>query len=90
MDDEAKLLCVPHSANLAMVTIFTLHMLGAILNAGPYLEFSIEPTNWTKNLYHPALKVQNGNVAIPDGPDWGVTINPKWLAKAKRQISERG
>jgi len=27
--------CVPHSANPAMVTVFTLHMLGAIPNAGP-------------------------------------------------------
>ena len=90
MAAEAKLPCVPHSANLAMVTVFTLHMLGAIPNAGPHLEFSIEPANWTKDLYHPALKVHDGKVAIPDGPGWGVTVNPKWLAAAARDISERG
>jgi L-alanine-DL-glutamate epimerase-like enolase superfamily enzyme len=77
MADRAGLPCVPHSANLAMVTVFTLHMLGAIPNAGPHFEFSIEPANWTKDLYYPALKVQDGNVAIPDGPGWGVTVNPK-------------
>ncbi len=81
--------CVPHSANLAMVTVFTLHMLGAIENAGPYVEYSIEPTEWTRGLYEPGLKVVDGKVAIPDGPGWGVTINPKWLAGADRQISER-
>lgn len=86
---EAKLPCVPHSANLSMVTIFTLHLLGAIPNAGPYMEFSIEPTEWTKELYQPALEVQNGKVAIPDDPGWGITVNPKWLEKAERQISER-
>jgi L-alanine-DL-glutamate epimerase-like enolase superfamily enzyme len=72
-----------------MVTVFTLHMLGAISNAGPHLEFSIEPSNWTSDLYHPALQVRDGRVAIPDGSGWGVTINPSWLAKADRQISER-
>jgi len=89
MAAKAKMPCVPHSANLAMVTVFTLHMLGAIPNAGPHLEFSIEPSNWTKGLYEPALEVRNGLVAIPDGPGWGVTVNPKWLAKATRQVSER-
>ncbi len=89
MAAKANMPCVPHSANLAMVTVFTLHMLGAIPNAGPHIEFSIEPSNWTKDLYYPALQIRDGLVAIPDGPGWGVTINPKWLSAAKRQISER-
>lgn len=88
MAAKANMPCVPHSANLAMVTVFTLHILGAIPNAGPHIEFSIEPSNWTKDLYTPALQVRDGLVAIPDGPGWGVTINPKWLSGAKRQISE--
>jgi len=29
-------------------------------------------------------------VAIPSGPGWGVTINPAWLAKAERQVSDLG
>jgi len=89
MAAEAKLPCVPHSANLSMVTIFTLHLLGAIRNAGPYMEFSIEPTDWTSGLYHPMPEVRDGKVAIPDGPGWGVTVNPAWLEKAERKISER-
>ena len=28
-------------------------------------------------------------VAIPDGPGWGVEINPAWLEKADYQVSER-
>jgi len=89
MAAKANMPCVPHSANLAMVTVFTLHMLGAVPNAGPHIEFSIEPTDWTKDLYEPPLEVRDGLVAIPDGPGWGVTIDPKWLAKAKRDVSER-
>ncbi len=88
MAAEAGMPCVPHSANLAMVTVYSLHMMGAIPNAGDHVEFSIEDTPWAKDLYHPALKVIDGKVAIPDGPGWGVRINPDWLEQAEREISE--
>jgi len=88
MAEKAKKLCVPHSANLAMVTVFTLHMLAAIPNAGPYIEFAIEPWPWQNGIYSPKLKVKDGLLTIPQGPGWGVTINKKWLQKAKRQISK--
>ena len=39
---EAGLPCTPHSANLSLVTMCTMHLLGAIPNAGKYLELSIE------------------------------------------------
>jgi L-alanine-DL-glutamate epimerase-like enolase superfamily enzyme len=86
---DAGIAVVPHSANLSMVSVFTLHLLGAIPNAGPHMEFSIEPTAWTDGLYEPGLKVVDGKVAIPDGPGWGVTISPKWLESAERKVSEK-
>jgi L-alanine-DL-glutamate epimerase-like enolase superfamily enzyme len=89
MAEKAGMKCVPHSANLSMVTVFTLHMMGAIRNAGPHVEFTIENDPWTASLYRPALDVKEGKVQIPDGPGWGVTINPEWLSKAKREVSER-
>lgn len=86
---EAGLPCVPHSANLSLVTVFTLHMMGAIANAGPHIEFSIEPTRWTDGLFTPALDVVDGNVQIPEGPGWGVAINPEWLERAEYLKSEK-
>ncbi len=85
---EAGLPCVPHSANRSLVTVFTLHMMGAIPNAGPHIEFSIEPTPWTDNLYTPELVVRDGQVHIPEGPGWGVTLNRAWLEQADHQESE--
>ncbi len=93
MAEAAGLPCTPHSANLSMVTVFSLHMMGAIANAGPYVEFSIEPDAeyypWQTDLYRPALVAEDGKVAIPDGPGWGVTINPDWLDQAAYQVSAR-
>ena len=42
MAEAAGLPVTPHCANLSLVTLFTMHLLRAIPNAGKYLEFSIE------------------------------------------------
>ena len=39
---------VPHSANHSMVTLFTLHLFAALPNAGPMMEWSIEPGGMNK------------------------------------------
>jgi L-alanine-DL-glutamate epimerase-like enolase superfamily enzyme len=80
----------PHSANLSLVTVFTLHMMGAIAGAGPYVELSIEGPDyypWQEGLYAPALVARDGKVAIPDGPGWGVEIDQRWLDRAVYQAS---
>ena len=85
------LLCTPHSANLSLVTVFTLHLMGAIKAAGPYVEFSIEGLDyypWQDGLYQPELAVKDGKVQIPEGPGWGIEISPDWLNKAQYQISQ--
>jgi L-alanine-DL-glutamate epimerase-like enolase superfamily enzyme len=91
MAQAAGLPVIPHSANLSLVTVFTLHMMGAIAGAGPYVEFSIENPDyypWQDGMFRPALVAQDGNVAIPDGPGWGVEIEPAWLERATHQKSE--
>ncbi|MEA2781129.1 MAG: hypothetical protein QOK29_2673 [Rhodospirillaceae bacterium] len=91
MAKAAGLPVTPHSANLSLVTVFTLHLMGALENAGPYVEFSIEGAEyypWQDNLYFPALVARDGKVQIPDGPGWGVEINKDWLASATYQKSE--
>jgi L-alanine-DL-glutamate epimerase-like enolase superfamily enzyme len=45
--------------------------------------------NQGETIYSPSLKVKDGKVKIPDGPGWGMKINPAWLAKASYQKSEQ-
>lgn len=83
--------CTPHSANLSLVTIFTLHLMGAIEAAGPYVEFAIEGLDyypWQKDLYDPFPIAKDGKVQIPSEPGWGVQIRRDWLEKAHYQCSE--
>jgi L-alanine-DL-glutamate epimerase-like enolase superfamily enzyme len=93
MAGEAGLRCTPHSANLSLVTVFTLHLMGAIDNAGPYVEFSIEPSAdypWLEGLFTPPLVVSDGTVLVPDAPGWGVDVLPDSLARAQRWVSDLG
>ena len=91
MAKKAGIPVTPHAANMSMVTVFTLHMMGAISNAGPYVEFSIEGNDyypWQEDFYRPELVARDGKVQIPEGPGWGVDLNPQWLDNAKYQKSE--
>ena len=93
MAAEAGLPCTPHSANLSLVTLCTMHLLGAIPNAGQYLELSIEGEDyypWQDGLFlGDPFAVTDGRVQIPASPGWGVTINPRWLERARYQVSEQ-
>lgn len=93
MAEQAGLPVTPHSANLSLVTVFTLHLMGAIAAAGPYVELSIEGLDycpWQDGIYDPVLEVSDGKVAIPDSPGWGVEIRADWLARAEHRASEIG
>lgn len=92
MADEAGISCTPHCANLSMVTLFTMHLLRAIPNAGKYLEFSIEGADyypWQQNLFADSpYEVSSGRVTVTDQPGWGVEVNPDWLSRSVYQKSQ--
>jgi L-alanine-DL-glutamate epimerase-like enolase superfamily enzyme len=91
MAAAASLPCTPHSANLSLVTLCTMHLLGALPNAGKYLELSIEGPDyypWQDGLFlQDPYVVRDGHVMIPAAPGWGVEINPRWLDAASYQCS---
>lgn len=92
MAEQAGIPVTPHCANLSMVTLFTMHLLKAMPNAGKYLEFSIEGEDyypWQQNLFvESPYEITDGKASVPDKPGWGVTINPDWLADSNHQVSQ--
>jgi len=89
---KAGLPITPHCANLSMVTLFTMHVLRAIPNAGKYLEFSIEGEDyypWQQNLFLTSpYGIESGHVTVTDIPGWGVEINPAWLERSTHACSK--
>ena len=91
MAEQAGLPVTPHCANLSLVTLFTMHLLRAIPNAGKYLEFSIEGADyypWQEGLYvETPYEIENGHATVSDRPGWGIEIDPEWLARSTYQSS---
>lgn len=92
MAQKAGIPVTPHCANLSMVTLFTMHLLKAIPNAGKYLEFSIEGDDyypWQDELFvQSPYEVVDGKVTVSNTPGWGVEVSPQWLEKSHYQVSE--
>ena len=91
MAADGNMPCTPHCANLSLVTLFTMHFLRAIPNAGKYLEFSIEGADyypWQVGLLrNDPYRITDGCATLTDAPGWGADINPAWLDKARYQKS---
>ncbi|MEO1532632.1 MAG: enolase C-terminal domain-like protein, partial [Pseudomonadota bacterium] len=91
MAEAAGLPVTPHCANLSMVTLFTMHLLRAIPNAGRYLEFSIEGADyypWQEGLYvADPYGIEDGHARVTEAPGWGVEIAPEWLARSEYRVS---
>jgi L-alanine-DL-glutamate epimerase-like enolase superfamily enzyme len=90
--ETAGLPVTPHSANLSLVTLFTMHLLRAIPNAGKYLELSIEGPDyypWQEGLFVTSpYEVMDGQVEVTDAPGWGAEVAPEWLARSSYRVSE--
>jgi L-alanine-DL-glutamate epimerase-like enolase superfamily enzyme len=88
---ESGIPCTPHSANLSMVTLFTMHLLRVVDHPGKYLEFSIEGSDyypWQEKLFvESPYAVDEGKVVVPDRPGWGVDIHPDWFAGSIQQVT---
>lgn len=92
MAEAASLPVTPHCANLSMVTLFTMHLLRVIPNAGKYLEFSIEGPDyypWQDGLFRASpYAIEDGHARVTEAPGWGVEIEPAWLDRARYQVTE--
>jgi len=93
MARQADIPCTLHSANLSLVTLFSIHLMSAIENAGKYVEFSIEGLDyypWQYHIFSPDYQIRNGRVNLADTPGWGIEINPEWIALSDYHISDTG
>lgn len=86
MAEAAGIPVTPHCANLTMVTLFTMHLLRAIPNAGRYLEFAIEEADyypWQYGLFVDSpFDIKDGRASVPDAPGWGAEVHPDWLSRS--------
>lgn len=91
MAKKANIPCTPHAANLSLVTLFTMHLMRAISNAGKYLEFAIEGEDyypWQRDLFvNDPFRIEDGKAVVSGEPGWGVEINPVWLENSTYKVT---
>ena len=93
MAKAAGMPCTLHSANLSLVTLYSIHFMAAIENAGKYVEFTIEDLKyyaWQEHIFTPGYSIVDGDVMISDKPGWGIEINPEWIALSDYRVSFKG
>lgn len=92
MGQAAGLPCTPHAANLSLVTLFTMHLMRALPNAGKYLEYSIEGPEyypWQQDLFVSSpFTIKDGHASVSEAPGWGIEISPSWLEQADYKITD--
>lgn len=82
---EAGVVTDPHSPDKSMTEFFATHLLGAIPNPGPALEYGcVDPTDISRQVFVEPLEISaNGTVRVPLArAGWGVEIKPSWLEAA--------
>ncbi|MET9018753.1 mandelate racemase/muconate lactonizing enzyme family protein [Actinopolymorpha sp. NPDC004070] len=89
MAEDAGIPCTPHCSNTSMLQVFTLHLAASMPACHQFHEWGIEDTPWTRGVYEPDLRLENGGVKVPSAPGWGVEITPEFLRDAHREVSSR-
>jgi len=86
--EQRGLSCMPHAANRSMLQVFTAHLLRAMPNAAPFMEWSIEPTPWAGDLLEQPLAVRDGAYTVDASPGWGPQVREDWLTHAAYRCTE--
>ncbi len=75
---------MPHCPSMSMLQVFTLHLLTARTHHSELQEWRgvLDRQDWAEEIYTPLPSVKNGVTRAPDGPGWGVEVNPDILQRA--------
>lgn len=83
MAHAAGLTCDTHLSGNGLGFLYMLHFCGCIPNAGPFQEFKSFGGQIPLDAPAQTLAPIAGRLLCPPGPGFGVTLDPKWLARAR-------
>jgi L-alanine-DL-glutamate epimerase-like enolase superfamily enzyme len=74
---------MPHCPSMSMLQVFTLHLLTARTHHAELQEWRgvLDRQDWAEEIYTPLPVLKNGATRAPDGPGWGVEVNPDLLKR---------
>ncbi|KAK3264558.1 hypothetical protein CYMTET_26710 [Cymbomonas tetramitiformis] len=69
----------PHSPDRSMTEFFSAHLMAAVSNAGPFLEYGCVDRSTPGGVFEDPIVIRNGTISVPKAPGWGVQLTEKWL-----------
>jgi L-alanine-DL-glutamate epimerase-like enolase superfamily enzyme len=80
MAERANTLVIPHSWSSDLLTAASLH-LNAFQRRAVFIEFNTSQGPLSRELVRNPLRMQDGSLAVPEGPGLGVEVNEQVIAK---------
>lgn len=74
------LTCKPHAPNSSLTQVFTMTLASVHPACGGFQEYRAMGGDqpWSEAIYLPMPVLKDGALRLPDGPGWGVTLNPDY------------
>lgn len=66
--------CVPHAWLTDLLSAASLHLNAYLFNS-QFLEFNVSSASLLRKLCYPVLQLEDGHLAVPEGPGLGVTVD---------------
>lgn len=83
MAEKAGIKIVPHNTQTGAASVNILQFASCTPNIGPFMEYPWRRPQQGVDWHSPQFLIQNGHLAVPQGPGFGVEIDPAYLAQCK-------
>ena len=77
---------VPHNTQSGAASVNILQFASCTPNIGPFMEHTWRRPQQSKEWFTPNFIIKNGVLRVPDGPGFGVEIDPDYLSKAESVV----
>ncbi len=74
---------VPHNTQSGAASVNILQFASCTPNIGPFMERTWRRPQQSQNWFKPNFIIKNGVLHVPDGPGFGIEIDPDYLSKAE-------
>ena len=83
MAAAAGMKIVPHNTQSGAASVNILQFASCTPNIGPFMERTWRRPQQAQDWFAPNFIIKNGVLRVPDGPGFGVEIDPNYLSKAE-------
>ncbi len=86
MAADAGMKIVPHNTQSGAASVNILQFASCTPNIGPFMEHTWRRPQQSQDWFTPNFIIKSGVLRVPDGPGFGIEIDPDYLSKAQAVV----